>query len=90
MAVRAKHRTGRLATAGAGELDAGQGETDDLEAVQKFALAHAVVELHDGAASGEPPYREVAAAGARVGQTAEAGRACGGFVGSLLKICYSG
>ena len=50
-------------------------------------LAHAVVELHDGAASGEAPHREVAAAVARMGQTAEAGGARGGFVDGGVATC---
>ena len=50
-------------------------------------LTHAVVELHDGAASGEAAYREVAAAVARVGQTAEASGARGGFVDGGVAAC---
>ena len=50
-------------------------------------LAHAVVELHDGAASGKATYREVAAAVARMGQTAEAGGARGGFVDGGVAAC---
>ena len=50
-------------------------------------LANAIVQVHDGAASGETPHGEVAAAVARVGQTAEAGRACSGFVDGGVAAC---
>ena len=50
-------------------------------------LTHAVVELHDGAASGETPHREVTAAVARMGQTAEAGGACSGLVDGGVAAC---
>ena len=50
-------------------------------------LANAIVELHDGAASGEAAHREVAAAVARMGYAAEAGGARGGFVDGGVAAC---